>query len=350
MSEYYLIDESIKKISSGLHLTLSESTELFKNMLNLNDNESDLELKYKITGFLTALTMKGIHEEELLGLLNVMLEKSVPVSRPTYPIIDIVGTGGDGKQTINISTTVSFILAAAGVKVAKHGNKAASSKCGSADVLQSLGININLSPERSVKMLEETNFCFLFAPNYHPYLKNIMSIRKALPVKTIFNFVGPIANPFSPEYIFLGCSEKKLLKLYVKVLQNRNVRRAIIFSGDDGMDEITLSTTTTAYLIAKGKIKKLKINPVDHGFKLASEESVKGADPNYNAQIIEKLFKGQVDGPIKEIVLLNSAYALYTYEKVKTPDEGLQVAKHIIESGQAYDKLQQIKEFSQKSE
>lgn len=349
MVDTLILDKSLKKISTGAHLDLQESRELFQNMLNLSDEEG-MEVKYKIAAILSALTLKGVHENELNGLLNVMLEKSLPITKPKHHLLDIVGTGGDGKGTFNISTTVSIILATCGVKVAKHGNRAASSKCGSADVLQALGIDINIPPERCVKMLEETNFCFLLAPNYHPSLKNIMPIRRALPVKTIFNFAGPIANPLTPEYVFLGTSDKNLMGIYTKILLNRNVKRALVISGDDGMDEITLSTTTSAVLIDNGTVQEFKINPVEHGFKVASEDEVKGDDATYNAQIIERLFKGELDGPMKDIVLLNAGYALFVSEKVESPEEGIQIARDVLDSKKAYEKLNQLREFQLRGE
>lgn len=349
MVDTLILDKSLKKILAGSDLDFQESRELFANMLNLTEEES-VEVRYKIAAILSVLTLKGVHENELSGLLDVMLEKSLSITKPRYHLLDIVGTGGDGKGTFNISTTVSIILAACGIRVAKHGNRAASSKCGSADVLQALGININMPPEHCVKMLEETNFCFLLAPNYHPSLKNIMPIRKALPIKTIFNFAGPIANPLTPEYVFLGTSDKNLISIYTKILLSRNIKRALIFSGDDGMDEITLSTTTTAVLIDQGIVKEFKINPIEHGFKIASEDELKGEDATYNAYIIERLFKGELEGPMKDIVLLNSGYALFVSEKVKNPDEGIEMARDIIDSRKAYEKLNELREFQARGE
>ncbi|ODN30011.1 anthranilate phosphoribosyltransferase [Fervidobacterium thailandense] len=340
------LDFALKKVYGGGYLDLNESISLFENVFDLAA-DSSVEAKYKIVAVLSALSMRGVAASELEGLLEVMFKRATKVPRPDYELLDVVGTGGDGHDTFNISTAVALIVAAAGVKVAKHGNRAASSKCGSADVLEALGVNILMSPEDALKMLEKTNFCFLFAPTYHPALRNVVPIRRSLPFRTVFNFAGPLANPLKPDYFFIGVSDAKMLDTYASILVRRNVKRALVFMGNDGMDELTLSTTSKALLVHNGIVEELEIDPSIHGFERASPEDLRGGSASDNAKLIWEILSGKMHGPKRDVVLLNAGYALFTRAVVKTPADGIELAEKLINDGKVTELLESIRAFSQ---
>ena len=299
--------------------------------------------------FLIDLYEKEESGEEIAAAASVMREHSVklPLSDELREkAIDVVGTGGDKSGSFNISTTVSLLLASMGCVVAKHGNRSITSNSGSADVLEVLGINLNLSVENQVKMLEETGFCFIFAMNHHPAMKHIMPVRKSIEHRTIFNILGPLTNPAGARKYLLGVFDPSFIRKMAEALVALDAKRAFVVSSHDGMDEISLATTTAFAYVENGKISEGEIDPRTHGFKLAPKEAILGGDATLNAEIIEDIFNGIEMGPKRDIVLLNAAYALFADGRARDIQEGIEKAKDTIDSGRASEHLEKIIEAS----
>lgn len=321
------------------HLSQQESfdifTKIFSGTYPLNQLEkllctlSDLgETTKEITG--AAMAMK-----------NAALE--VPVSSEVF---DVCGTGGSGTaKTFNISTTVSIILAAGGIKMAKHGNRAASSQSGSADVLEVLGINLADTPEQMAKNIEEKNIAFLFAQVLHPAMKHVMPTRKKIGKRTIFNLLGPLTNPANPSKQLVGVSDKKFLEPMITTLKAMEKKSAMVVCGEDGLDEVTLTGKTffAKYSDVFPEIEYGEIYPEQFGFLRVSHEEISGGEATKNAQIIEEIFSGSLQGPKKDIVLLNAGVAFYTAQKTASIEEGISLAAEIIESGLAMKKLEEMR-------
>jgi anthranilate phosphoribosyltransferase len=293
---------------------------------------------------LTALRMKGETTEEVVGLVQAMRGAMVPVNAPEA--MDIVGTGGDGSGTFNISTTTAFVVAGAGVKVAKHGNRAASSKCGSADVLEALGVNINLTALQAQEIFRKVGFVFMLAPLFHPATKNVVIVRKELKIRTIFNILGPFANPASTKFQLTGVPDMesaRRLALVAKVLGY--TRNLIVTSG--GTDELTLNAKTIGYEIVSTKVKKVTIDPQKLGFKKAPKNALLGGDAAENAHMLRSILNGE-RGPRRDVVILNAGCALYVAGKAATIKGGIKQAGDSIDSGAAARVLEQLVFESQK--
>ena len=260
-------------------------------------------------------------------------------------MLEIVGTGGDGSNTFNISTTSSIVISAAGVPVAKHGNRSASSKCGAADVLEELGVNIHISPEQSLSCLKEINLCFLFAQNYHLSMKYVAGVRKELSIRTIFNVLGPLTSPAGASMEVLGVYEKELLEPLADVLKNLGVKSAMVVYGLDGMDEISASDKTAVCELKDGKTHTYELSPEDFGMEIASKEDLVGGDAKENAQITLDILNGE-KGPRRNAVLLNSAAGLYVAGKVDSLEDGVNLAREIIDSGKALEQLEKFIEVT----
>ncbi len=298
----------------------------------------------QIGAVLTALRMKGESPEEIEGLLQGMRSHMLMIDAPGA--IDIVGTGGDGSGTFNISTAAAFVAAGAGAKVAKHGNRAASSKCGSADVLETLGVNIQLSPQQAAEVYKKAGIVFLLAPLYHAALKNVVAVRKELKIRTIFNVLGPFANPAGAKREVIGVPNADIAKTMAKVALSLGYEHVIIVTSDDGMDEISTSAKTQAFDVRAGKIRKSIIDPSKLGFKKAKKEELLGGNAEKNAQIVRNILAGK-KGPKRDIVLLNAAFALYVAGIAKDPKEGITLAKDSIDSGRAREALDKLVKESQ---
>lgn len=301
--------------------------------------------------FLIALYEKGESAEDIAAAAYVMREHSLKL--PLSPdlrdkAIDIVGTGGDKSGSFNISSTVSLLLASLGSTVAKHGNRSITSNSGSADLLEALGINLNLSPENQVKMLEETGFCFIFAMNHHPAMKHIMPIRKSIDHRTIFNLLGPLTNPAGARKYLLGVFDPSYIKVMAKALLELGVKRAHVVSSNDGMDEISVSATTPFAYVEAGHISEGLIDPEVYDFKLSPKEAILGGDAIENAQITRDIFSGEEQGAKRDIVLLNAMFALFTDGRVRDLQEAREMAIHALESGKAAEHTKRIAEVSQK--
>lgn len=320
----------IDKLISRVDLDVLESEFLLESIINGHINPA------QTAAILTALYIKGEAVLEIVGFINVMRKYMTKV-KTDGEVIDIVGTGGDNKGTFNISTASSLVVAGAGVKVAKHGNRAASSKCGSADVLLELGVNINLTPKQAESVLKKVGMVFLFAPNFHPAMKIVGPIRKELGFRTIFNFLGPFLNPAGVKKQLMGVPGQDLAKKLSEVATKLNYKHLIIISSQDGMDEISISEPTKLYLIKKNQVKSKVITPTE----IYSTKSILGGDAKINAKIVLDLLAGKRDEK-REIVLINSAYALLVAGKARTVSEGLKLAEQSIDSGKTMKVLENL--------
>ncbi|MBP9565836.1 MAG: anthranilate phosphoribosyltransferase [Sulfurospirillum sp.] len=299
--------------------------------------------------FLVELYERGESFEEIAAAANVMREHSVKLDIPESlkaEIIDIVGTGGDKSGTFNISTTTSIVLASLGCKVAKHGSGSATSLSGSADVLKSLGLNLTLSPEKQVKMLEECGFVFMFAMNHHPCMKHIMPIRRSLSHRTIFNMLGPLANPAGAQKQMVGVFHVDYIERFSKALRALGTTKSIVLSSLDGLDEVSICSPTRYTLIENQTIHEGEIDPQVYGFKLAPLEAIKGGESIQNAEITRSILRGDEEGAKHDIVLLNGACALMVDGKARDMQEGLEMMQYAIESKKAWDKLGEIIKLS----
>ena len=292
-------------------------------------------------GFLTALRMQGETIDEITAFATVMREKGIKIE-PKREVIDIVGTGGDEVGTFNISTTSAFVVAAGGVPVAKHGNRSVSSKSGAADVLEKLGVNLNLTPEQNEKVLNACDVCFLFAQKYHSSMKYAASVRKELGVRTVFNILGPLSNPAAATMQLLGVYDKKLAKPMAQVLSNLGVTRGVAVCGEDGLDEITLTGETDVYEIRFGEITSYTITPEQFGLRRCALQELVGGTPEENAQISKDILTGKEKGPKRDIVVMNAGMSLYLGKDGISLEEGIQMAQDILDSGKAYEKLQEF--------
>tara|TARA_Y100000590_G_scaffold222037_1_gene251321 strand:+ start:4708 stop:5712 length:1005 start_codon:yes stop_codon:yes gene_type:complete len=330
-------EQLINNISKGINLTFEESKKIFIDIMSGNMKE-DL-----IYNFLMGLSAKGETSDEIAGGVYVLREKALKV-KTTENIIDTCGTGGDGKNTLNISTASSLLLASMGIKVAKHGNKALSSKCGSADVLERLKININLRPDGVAKSIEKNNFGFMFAPNYHLTMKYVAPIRKKIGTRTIFNLLGPLSSPANAKRQVIGVFAKKWLLPFAHALKNLKSEHAWIVHSDDGMDEISPFTTTNIVELKDDKINEIKIDPKNVGIKFNNPDNLKGKDADYNANKIIDIFSGSKN-EFSEAVCLNSAAALIVYNKFNKFEEAYEYSKNHLETDKALTHLKKIQTF-----
>lgn len=303
--------------------------------------------KTLIGSFLTALKLKGESVEEITGGAKLMREKAEKINLDDLYTLDTCGTGGDGYGTFNISTASSFVCAAAGAFVVKHGNRAVSSKCGSADVLEELGINIELNPNEVEKCVREENIGFLFAPKFHKAMKYAASSRKELGFRTIFNILGPLTNPAKAKTQILGVFNENLTVSMAKVLKNLGVDRALVVHGMDMLDEISICEKTKITELSENTIKTYYITPEEMGLKRRSKEEILGEGAKENAQIIRNIFKGE-KGAKRDVVLLNSGAALYINKKASSIKEGVNMAKELIDSGKVEEKLKNYIEFTRR--
>ncbi|HGZ70921.1 MAG TPA: anthranilate phosphoribosyltransferase [Nitratifractor sp.] len=301
--------------------------------------------------FLVELYRKGESGSDIAAAAEVMREHSIklPVSEGLQEqLIDIVGTGGDKSGSFNISTTVSLLLAATGAKVAKHGNRSITSKSGSADVLEALGVNLNLSPKQQVQMLEEVGFTFIFAINHHPAMKHIMPIRKSLDHRTIFNILGPLTNPAGAKKYLLGVFSPEFVERIADALVELGAKRAFVVSAQDGMDEISISAPTEFAYVEADRVTRGIIDPQTHGFELAPKEAILGAEAAENAIITRGVLSGEIRDAKRDIVLLNGAYALFADGAARDIKEAIEILEESIESQKAIKHLEKIIEVSNK--
>lgn len=332
--------EMMEKLINRENLSENEMVTLMNEIMSGKLTDS------QIAGILTALRAKGETREEITGCAKVMREKASKVNVQDKHAIDTCGTGGDGKHTFNVSTLAAIVAAAAGVTVVKHGNRSVSSKCGSADVLADLGVNIDMDPQGAERCLEQAKITFLFAPKYHPSMKYVMKARRELGVRTIFNILGPLANPGMVNSQIIGVFDEKLTEIIAQVLKELGLTRALIIHGMDGLDEISISAGTKVSELKDGEIKTYYIEPENFGFKRGNIDDIKGGDPEENARMIISLLKGG-DGTVRDIILINAGAAIYMGGKADSIMEGIQLARVAIDSGSAMDKLNEFIRISQ---
>lgn len=331
-----LIEEAIKKLSNKEILTEDDVRDVINQIMKGEATSS------QIGGFLIGLRINGETPEQILGAVKALRDNFTPVQiEEPKNLIDTCGTGGDGGKTFNISTAVAIVAASGGAHVAKHGNRAVSSKSGSADVLAELNIKTDYTKEESAKAIIDKGMAFLFAPQYNGAMKNVAKERKELGTRTLFNMIGPLSNPAPLTGQLMGIYDGSLLESAGKVLLNLGLHRAMIVHGDDGLDEITTTTTTSVCELNNGHLELYKISPEDFGFEKSNIEDIKGGTPKENAQTIIEILKGK-QGPKRDIVILNSGAALYCAEIVDSVQEGINLAKDLIDSNKAYEKYLEL--------
>ena len=333
--------EAINKVIKGQNLTLKEAKEVMGLMLGGEATQAQLG------SFLTALRMKGETIDEIIGCATVMQEKAEHVHpNVSVPYVDLVGTGGDGTNTFNISTTSAFVAAGAGVPIAKHGNRAISSKSGAADVLECLGVNIMLEPAKVEKSVEEVGIGFMFAQTFNKSMKNVGQARKEMGTRTIFNILGPVSNPSNATAAVIGVYSPTLTEPLAHSMKAMGVKRGMIVCGCDGMDEITLTGTTHISEIKDNNVTSYDINPADYGLKITDAEQLKGGNGEENAETTKAILAGKETGAKRDIVLLNAGAAIYCAGIADTLAEGIEKAKESIDSGKALEVLNKLVEFT----
>ena len=290
--------------------------------------------------YLTALRMKGETIEEITASAAGMRKHGTKLLHE-MDVLEIVGTGGDEANTFNISTTAGFVISAAGIPVAKHGNRSVSSKCGAADVLEALGVKITISPAKSAEILKEIGLCFMFAQTYHSAMRFVAPVRKELGIRTIFNILGPLANPAGANYELMGVYDEELVEPLAQVLVRLGVKRAIVVHGQDGLDEITMSAPTFCCEVRDGQVKSYTITPEELGFTRCSKEELVGGNPQENAQITRAILDG-AKGPKRDAVVMNAAASIYMVRDDVTLQEAVKLAEEMIDSGKAKEQLEKF--------
>ena len=329
-----MIERAIYDMLAGGHLSLDMTKEVMMQMMEGNATDSQMG------AFLAAMRLKGETIEEITACAEVMRGKSMKL-RPQTDVLDIVGTGGDELFTFNISTVSAFVVAAGGVPVAKHGNRSVSSKCGSADVLEALGANISLNAEQSERVLKKAGMCFMLSQVYHSAMRHVAHVRKELGVRTIFNIIGPLANPAGANMQLLGVYDEGLVEPLARVLSNLGVKRAMVVHGHDGLDEITLTGTSTVCEVADGMLNSYFVTPEQFGLSRCKISDLVGGGPAVNAQIARNILSGE-KGPKRDIVVLNAAFCLYMGKNDITMRECVRTAQDLIDSGSAMRKMEEF--------
>ncbi|MEI5908729.1 anthranilate phosphoribosyltransferase [Bacillus spongiae] len=330
----------IHKLSQRQSLSFDEMKEAAAQLL------SDSVKETEIAAFLLALRTKGETAEEIAALVSVLKENAQTFSVAENDIIDVCGTGGDGVGSFNISTTTAFVLAGAGLTVAKHGNRSISSSSGSSDVLEELGIHMGMTMKESEELLQQTGLTFLFAPTVHSKLKKIMKVRKELRVPTIFNVIGPLTNPLPISYQLMGVYQQEYMPRIAEVMASNDQKRSIIVHGAAGMDEASPLGTNKCLLVENKQIKPFDLHPEEVGLPLYSLQDIKGGSPQENAEILLNVLKGK-EGAHLDTVLLNAGLAMFTANKVESIAEGVKVARESVTSGSALNKLREIQKITQ---
>jgi anthranilate phosphoribosyltransferase len=337
-----MISRAIARITEGESLDREESRALM--LLIMRGEASDAQ----IASLLTALKMRGETPEEIAGFAQGMRESAVRIEPAAAPLVDTCGTGGDGQRTFNVSTAAAFIVAGAGVPVAKHGNRGVSSPCGSADVLEALGVNIDMEPEATRACIEEVGIGFLFAPRFHPAMRHVMRARKEMGIPTAFNLLGPLANPAGAEVQLLGVSRREKGPLLARALAEMGTKRAMVVHGEDGLDEISTAAPTLVWEVDNGSLREGRIDPGELGLPPGKESELRGGDASSNAAIIRDEILAGKRGPRRDIAVLNAAAALVLAGKAGDLAEGLAAAEESIDSGRALAKLLELVYFSRR--
>ena len=336
-----MIKEAIIKLSKKQDLAYEEAEAVMDEIM------SGQATPVQMSAYLTALALKGETIDEITASAAGMRAHCIKLLH-NLDVLEIVGTGGDGSNSFNISTTSSLVIAAGGVPVAKHGNRAASSKSGAADVLEALGVKITLTPERSAEILKKINICFLFAQNYHIAMKYVAPIRKELGIRTVFNILGPLSNPAGANMELMGVYDQSLVEPLAQVMANLGVNRGMVVYGQDSLDEISMCAPTSVCEIRDGKFTSYEITPEQFGYERCEKGALTGGTPAENAEITKAILKGEEKGPKRQAVCLNAGTALYIAGKAASIEEGVKLAESLIDSGAALKKLEEFVEETNK--
>ena len=334
-----MIKEAIIKVAKKEDLLYEESKAVMNEIM---DGETS---QVQTAAYLTALAMKGETIDEITGSAEGMRSHALQLKHD-MDVLEIVGTGGDGSNSFNISTTASLVIAAGGVPVAKHGNRAASSKSGAADVLEALGVKITLTPEQSEKILEKIGICFLFAQNYHIAMKYVAPIRKELGIRTVFNILGPLSNPAGANMELMGVFDQTLVEPLAQVMAKLGVTKGMVVFGQDKLDEISMSAPTSVCEIKDGWFQSYEITPEQFGYTRCSKEDLAGGTPAENAEITKAIVNGTEKGPKRQAVCMNAGAALYIAGKAESLEAGVRKAENLIDSGAAAAKLAEFIKLS----
>jgi len=326
-----MIKEAILRVTKNQDISYEMAEE------SMNEIMRGEASKVQMSSYLTALSMKGETIDEITASAASLRNHCVKLLTD-MDVLEIVGTGGDGSNSFNISTISSIVISAGGVPVAKHGNRAYSSKCGAADVLEALGVNIEISPEKSKLLLEKIGICFLYAQNYHLAMKYVAPVRKELGIPTIFNILGPLLNPAGANMEVIGVYDESLVLPIAMVIHNLGVKNAMVVYGQDKLDEISISAPTTVCEIKNGKFSQYTLNPEEYGFEIASKSTITGGNPSQNANIALNILNGE-KGPKRDAIVFNSGAGLYISGKTNSLEKGISFAEDIIDSGKAKEKL-----------
>ena len=336
-----MIKETIIKLSKKQDLAYAEAEAVMDEIM------SGQATPVQMSAYLTALALKGETIDEITASAAGMRAHCIKLLH-NLDVLEIVGTGGDGSNSFNISTTSSLVIAAGGVPVAKHGNRAASSKSGAADVLEALGVKITLTPERSAEILKKINICFLFAQNYHIAMKYVAPIRKELGIRTVFNILGPLSNPAGANMELMGVYDQSLVEPLAQVMANLGVNRGMAVYGQDSLDEISMCAPTSVCEIRDGKFTSYEITPEQFGYERCEKGALTGGTPAENAEITKAILKGEEKGPKRQAVCLNAGAALYIAGKAASIEEGVKLAESLIDNGAALKKLEEFVEETNK--
>ncbi len=334
-----MIREAITSVFSGESLGMDDASAVMREIMDGDATPSQLG------AFLTALSLKGETPEEIAGMAAVMREKALAVE-VSGPLLDTCGTGGDGKNTFNISTAAAFVAAGAGVKVAKHGNRAASGSCGSADVLEALGVRIDLPPEGVARCIDQVGMGFMFAQAFHPAMRHAAPVRREIGIRTVFNILGPLTNPARAQTQLLGVAQAALGEKMAQVLRLLGVHHAIIVHGEDGLDELTLSADSSGWEVVDGEIRAWTLSVEETGLPPATLDDIRGGDKEANAAAMREVFQGKT-GPLRDVVLLNSGAALMAADRASGIAEGVALAAQSIDGGAALAKVDALVQLSQ---
>ncbi|MFC2061816.1 anthranilate phosphoribosyltransferase [Elusimicrobiota bacterium] len=334
-----MIIESIKELIEGKDLSVQGMKESMDEIMDGKATPA------QIGAFLSLLRVKGETVDEIAQAAKVMREKAFSIE-VKGPVMDTCSTGGTGINHFNISTTVAFVIAGAGVKVAKHGNRAISGRCGSADVLEELGVKVDIPPEQVKNCIENAGIGFLFAPVFHKAMKNVMGPRREMAIRTVFNILGPLTNPASATHQLLGVYDPDLTGVMAEVLGKLGVKRAMVVHGDGGLDEISLTGPTKVSEVKEGKVDTFEVSPEDFGLSNCRIEDIKGGDKEYNAKTLKGILEGDLKGAYRDAVLLNASASFVILEKVSDYRQGVEIAEDSIDSKKALNKLKELIECS----
>ncbi len=334
--------EYLQKLGNKESFSAEEMQAAAQQMLQ-GDDISDSE----IAAFLMALKTKGETVNEIAGLVNAIRNNTIGFSRKFHNVIDNCGTGGDHSQSFNVSTTSAFVIAGCGIPIAKHGNRSMSSKTGSADVLEELGVQLSLPSQYAEDLLDEIGIAFLFAPHIHPKLAKVIKVRRELQIPTIFNFIGPLTNPIELDTQLLGIYRHDYLEIFADVLKKLGRKRALVINGAGNLDEASLAGENHMILLEKGHLTKMTLHPEEVGLNYYPNSAIVGGDSKVNADILLRVMRGE-KGAFRDTVLLNAGLAIFTSGTVSTISDGVEKAKESIDSGAAYEKLRKLVEKTTK--